>query len=452
MTATAHRRTAHSKPQASVWHSRSLRLALSAVVVLLLAVIYRSATDWLRPDVPPPPPAPTEWTSSEQITRYQQRLRTDPENANTLAALGLAWMQQVRETGDASGYLRAEQALTDAQRLQPDHIDALMGLGILALARHDFQAGLDWGEQALALNPYKAEAVGVLVDAYVELGRYEEAGAAAQRLVDLRPGVAAFSRIAYIRELRGDSAGAIQAMAMAADVPLPGTEAHLWSLTQLGHLHFRQGDWQRAEQTYQTALSYRADYPFAQAGMARVRAARGEFAPAIDQYAALTERLPLPEFLLPLGELYTRTGQPEEAESVWALLRTIQTLNASAGMNTDLEMALFEADFGDPTTALAMAQAAYAQRPSVHAADALAWAHYRNGNFAEANDYAQKALRLGTEDPLLLFHAGRIAYAAGHTDDALAHLQRALALNPEFSILYAPQAREIVSRITNSGQ
>ena len=100
-------------------------------------------------------------------------------------------------------YGQAEMAFNEALKRDSQNVDALVGQGILALARHDFEGALRWAEQARALNPDRAQILGVIVDAQVELGRYEEAMASAQAMDSLRPGLTSYSRISYLRELHG---------------------------------------------------------------------------------------------------------------------------------------------------------------------------------------------------------------------------------------------------------
>ena len=326
--------------------------------------------------------------------------------------------------------------------LEADELNALVGMGMLALSRHDFAAAIPWAERALAVAPHKAEAVGLLVDATVELGRYDEALAEGQAMVNLRPGIASYSRASYLRELHGDTDGAIEAMGLALEVAVPGTESWRWTAVQLGQLHFNRGEWAEADVYYQAALKSNAAYPFALAGRGRVVAAQGNFENAIGFYAQAVDRLPLPEFVIPLGDLYSLTGQKEKAVEQYGLVRVIQQLNQAAGMAVDMELALFEADYGDSQTALQLARQAYAARPNIHAADVLAWALHRNGQDAEAQPYSAESLRLGTQDALLYYHAGVIAQALGQTDAARQHLQSALEINPAFSILYADDARQ----------
>lgn len=389
-----------------------------------------------------------EPASESNIARLQNFLATNPENANGYAQLGLAYLQRVRETGDPAYYTLAEQTLNQALAYDPQQLDALMGQGVLALARHDFAGALTWAEQARVINPYRAEILGIMVDAYVELGQYETAVSTLQQMVDLRPDMASFSRVSYLRELHGDVPGAIEAMQRAVDTGVPGYEATLWAQVQLGNLYFYSGQFAQAEAIYQQALYYRPDYPYAQAGLARVQAAQGNYEAAIAIYKPLVARFPLPEFAIALGELYEAMGQPDLAQEQYALVQTIQQLNASAGMDVDMELALFEANHGsNPAETAKQAEVAYTRRPSVYAADVLAWALYQAGEYERAWQYSQEALRLGTQDAMLHYHAGLIARAVGEETAVSSHLQTALTINPAFSPLYAPQAQALLAEM-----
>lgn len=393
-------------------------------------------------------PAPVELGSPDAVAQLQARLRRNPQDVDAYAQLGLALLQRVRETADPTLYTQAEQALDAALERDPQHLDALTGKGVLALARHHFAEALKWGQRAQAQNPYRAATYGIIGDAQVELGQYEAATATIQKMVDTRPDLRSYSRVAYIRELYGETDGAIEAMQMAVRSGTPGTEGTLWTQYQLGNLFFNRGDLARAEQVYSAALALRPDYAYAQAGIARVRAAQGNHAEAIKRYHAIVARLPLPEFVIALGELYEVNGQAAQAQAQYDLVRAMQQLNASAGVNVDMELALFNADHGaDPAQALAQAQAAYQERPSIYAADALAWALYRHGDYVAAQRAIDEALHLGTRDALLHFHAGMIANARGDRALARQHLTQALAINPYFSVRYAPQARALLAEL-----
>lgn len=424
---------------------RVLRGPLIALGVAILSLVVAGAVRVLDPQPPRPaaPLAPVEFASQTAVDQLQSRLQQNPDDANAYAQLGLAFLQQVRVTNDLSLYARAGKAFDEALARDPQQIDALIGRGVLAAALHDFQGALAWAGKAWALNPFRAETLGVMVDGQVELGRYDEAVQTLQQMVDLRPDLNSYSRVSYVRELYGDVDGALAAMQAAVQTARPGSESWLWTLTHVGHLYFNRGDLAQAAAIYSQVLAARADYPYALAGMARVQAAQGNTAQAIATYTQIIDRLPLPEFVIALGELYEAGGQLEPARRQYELVEVIQQLNAAAGMNVDLELALFNASHGaDLAAAVKQARAAYAQRPTLYAADTLAWALYHHGDYEEAWRYSQEALRLGTQDALLHFHAGMIAQRRGDAAGARTHMQTALQINPHFSPLYAPMAHQ----------
>jgi tetratricopeptide (TPR) repeat protein len=429
---------------------RILILLLAAALILAATVggrVLSSLSTGFGAFTGPPPAnlAPAlvrlsaDLSTEETISQLRVALEAYPESPAIYAQLGLALLQRVRETADPSFYAQAETAFQEALRQDPQQLQALIGQGILALSRHDFQNALAWGRRVRAQDAYSDEALGVIVDAQVELGRYPEAIESAQAMVNLRPGLASYSRVSYLREIHGDPEGAIEAMQEAVEVGERGSEARAWTQVQLGHLYLNSGNWEQAAEEYRRVLQSLPDYPYALAGLARVETVMGRYEQAIEQYEAVVERLPLPEFVIVLGELYEVTGRQEAAEAQYELVRTIQQLNASAGMDVDLELALFDANHGTPVLALEKASAAYERRPTIYAADILAWALYKNGEYEEADRFVREALRLGTRDALMHFHAGQIAEALGDEARAREHYAAALTINPTFSVLEAPQ-------------
>jgi tetratricopeptide (TPR) repeat protein len=395
-----------------------------------------------------PAPAPIEASDERAIAALQERIRRNPEDTAAYSQLGLALLQRVRETADPTLYTQAAAALDAALKRDPQQFDALVGQGLLANARHQFADALRWGERARAVNPFSAWPYGIIGDAQTELGRYDAAVAAVQKMVDTRPDLKSYSRVSYMRELHGDVDGAIAAMRQALEAGGQGSESALWTQVQLGNLYFNRGDLASAEQMYTQALAVRSDYVYAQAGMARVQAARGQHAEAIAAFEKLVKRLPLPEFVIALGDLYAADGRTAEAGKQYALVGAMQQLNAAAGIDVDMELALFDANHGnDPAGTLARARKSYERRPSIYGADALAWALYRAGDYAEARRYSQEALRLGTRDAALHFRAGMIAKALGEKAEARQLLEQALAINPSFSLRDAPLARAALAEL-----
>lgn len=387
-----------------------------------------------------------------QIAELQETLRgNDPlTHGKASSLLGAAYLQKARETGDPGYYPKAEALLQQALAANEADVDAMVGLGVLALARHQFEDGLTWGEKALAADPSRARTYGVIADAQVELGRYEDAVKTVQEMVNLRPDLSSYSRVSYLRELMGDRDGALAAMQQAAVAGSGYPENIAWVQVQLGNLHFDGGDLAGAQTAYDSAVAAVPGYAAALAGQAKVAAAQGDFTHASALYQQAVQAAPLPDYLAAYGDVLTAAGRPDEAATQFAMAQAIQQIYAANGVDTDLELALFTADHGQPAAlpgAVASAASVVANRPSVTAYDVLAWTRYKSGDLDGAADASTQALRLGTKSALLHFHAGMIASARGETDAAIAHLGTALQVNPYFSVRYAPVARAELARL-----
>ena len=384
----------------------------------------------------------TSASTDAQIQTLQDRIRTNPSDWQAYSQLGLAYLQKARETGDPTYYQKTEEALDKALAFQTNDYASVSAKGALALARHEFLSALEWGQRAVQINPDRSFAYGVMADAQIELGRYPEAVKTLQTMVDLRPDMSSYSRISYMRELHGDTAGALEMMQLAVDSGVPNAENTAWVRTQLANLYFNNGDLERAEIEYQRTLQDRPNYVYAIAALGRLRAAQGEMDEAIKLLTQAVAIMPMPEFVITLGDLYQAAGEQEAAEVQYNLVAAIEKLYRANGVDMDMEIALFHADHDEQLNeTLMLARKAYANRPSIHGADALAWALYKNGNYDEAQKYSQEALQLETKDALKLFHAGMIALRLGDEAQARAFLEQTLSINPNFSVLYDNEAR-----------
>jgi tetratricopeptide (TPR) repeat protein len=400
-----------------------------ATFAVALPVAVLTTRDDHRPSEPaaralPSGPRPGDSTDA-RIGKLQATVRALPRRADGYTLLAGAYLQKVRETGDASFYQRAGTAIDRALQLAPGDPAALTQHGALALARHDFRAGLSDARRARAQAPQVNKPFGVLVDALVELGRYDEAGRALQQMVDRRPDLAAYARVSYFRELHGDLTGAIRAMrlAVSAGGDVPENEAYVRAL--LGGLELQRGRVGAAEHAYRAALQAVPGYVPGEAGLAKVDVARGDLAAAIRRLRGVVARLPLPEHVVALAEAERAAGRRGAARRDLGLAGAEQRLLARSGVNTDVEAALFEADHGSPSRAVALARRALETAPSVRSADALGWALTRAGRARAALPWAAKALRLGSRDPSFLLHAGLAARDAGKRELAARRLARA---------------------------
>ena len=423
-----------------------LAAAVLAVVLLLLGAVLGppgGAVD--RPGTTGQAAA----AAPGSVEALQAHLARVPGDHPAWAALGLRYVDLARTTADPSWYAKAQAAFDRSLEVLPDdNAGALTGLASLQAAQHDFAAAAATARESIAINAYDATTYGVLTDALTELGRYEEAADALQRMADLDPDFAALSRISYARELRGDVRGAEQAMQQALDIAGSAADAG-FALHHLGELAWHYGgDVDAASAFYERGLARDPSSLPLRASAARAAAAAGHTERALATYAEVTARVPVQQYLVEEGELLTSLGRDEEAQDRFELVRTAQTLLRSSGSVVDLETALFEADHGSPEQALAAAQAAYDRAPNVFAADALAWALHVNGQHEQALAKADEALALGVRPASFLFHRGMIAQALGRDAEAERDLREALEVNPHFSVLHAVTAREALAALS----
>ncbi len=243
------------------------------------------------------------------VLRLQADVAARPDNAQSLALLGLAYAQRARETGDAAYVSRADRALRRAVKLEPKDFEALTGLGSVALTRHRFRDALALARRAIAAAPGTAAPHGVLGDALLELGRYDAAFAAFDRMAALKPNTSSYARVSYARELRGDVAAAIDAMELALDAAAGRPEAYAWTSVELGKLHWSVGRAARAASFYRLALAARPGYAPALDALARFEAARGRLGRAVALQRRAVEAVPLPGYVAQLGDLLAATGR-----------------------------------------------------------------------------------------------------------------------------------------------
>lgn len=380
----------------------------------------------------------------DSIASLQERLQANPQDWRGFATLGLAYVTQARVSADPSYYPKAEGVLLESLRINDrDNVDAVLGLGALALARHDFEAALEHGRHAEALNPYSADVYGVIGDALLELGRYDEAIEAFQTMVDTRPGLASYARVSYARELLGDVEGAVDAMRIAFESAGTATDA-AWAAQQLGDLELGRGDVEAATGWFERGLDLAPDHVANLAGLARSAWANGDTRLAIERFEDVVARRPSVEDVAALGDLYAMRGHPDLAEAQYAVVEAARELARASGVNVDLEIALFDADHGDPEGALAAARAEWRRRKSIHVADAYAWSLYASGRLRDAARLSDRALSLGTRNATFLYHAAMIERALGHDAVALRLMNHALRLNPRFSVLHAATAERVL--------
>ncbi|MFI0818400.1 tetratricopeptide repeat protein [Streptomyces sp. NPDC021098] len=387
---------------------------------------------------------------ARRISALQKHLRAQPKDASGWSGLGAAYIEQARSTGDPTRYPQAEKNFARSLAVQPrDNDEALAGRASLAAARHDFTSALRDADKALKVNSYSQAAMAVRIDALVELGRYKDASAAAEHADSVRPGIPVFTRLAYVKELRGDPKGAREVLERArVSATSPSDIAYV--STSLGQLAFNRGRYDAARSALRTALRAVPGYLPALEYRGRTAAAEGHLGPAVRDLEAVVRRSPLPAQLAALGEAYEARGGGKDrtkAKQQYAVVDTWITLARANGVATDLDSALVAADHGDVKEALKAARAEWDRRQTVHTADALAWALHRNGKDREALDAAERAAGPGYRNAAFLYHRGMIEKSLGDESAARDHLSAALDLNPGFSPTGARDAKAALKQL-----
>jgi tetratricopeptide (TPR) repeat protein len=407
----------------------------SALVTALVAVGNGTGSKSVPPAVGTAVPAAGATSLDAEIARTQQHLRDVPRDFQAWATLGFDYVQQAKLTVDPTYYSKSDAALR--QSLLLDHTDnfvAMAGEAALASARHDFRSALAWARRGLRIDPRSAVLYGALTDAYTQLGRYDAAGRAAAHMEELSPGTPAESRLSYAAELR----------ASAADV----TFARYY----LGQLSLNTGHPVAAVREFSAGLAVSPTDTTLLEGRAKAEAALGQTTRALADFQLVVNRVPQPGYVLEYGELLQASGRSGAAAQQWELFRTEERLFRANGVTLDVDQILFEADHGNATRAVRTGARALSTRPFLDTYDAYAWALHRVGANEQALREADIALSTGVTNALFLFHRGEIERSLGNTGAAHRDLSRALQIDPTFSPLLAPQAREHLAMLDGATQ
>ena len=393
-------------------------------------------------------------TTDDLIRYYQARLTRRADDVRSYAGLGHAYILKARESGDPQYYDLAGQALTRCLERGPDRVTAARAatdLAVVQMARHEFREALATARKALAHDSAELNAYGIAGDAHIELGEYEQAESAYEKMKGLHGPSYPHSRLSMLRFLRGDLAGAIGEMRRAVEAAILGNQPKenvAWAQVKLGAMLFHTGNLEAAGQAHQDALVTYPGYHRALAGLGQVRAGQGRYEEAIELYRKAIAVIPMPDYAASAGDVYARIGRADEARKQYALVEYIGVLTALNKTLYNRELALFYLDHDMKLgEALDLAQRELQVRSDIYTHDVLAWALYKNGRAAEAVAPMKEALRLGTNDARLFFHAGMIHRAIGDADRARDDLARALVANPQFHPLQSEVARKTLEEL-----
>jgi tetratricopeptide (TPR) repeat protein len=393
---------------------------------------------------------------SERVAFWERRVSAAGTSPSYLDLIYLAdaYLDRSRASGDLDDLKRAETALGRAEKTTPDPRAVQVRQALVAFSLHEWQRSLEISGALLAKDPNNFAALGVSGDALLETGQVDAARARYATLAKLIPSPAVWSRLGRLAFLTGHPQEAIrlvrEAVSGADDEGSP--DAVAFYRFQLGELDRQTGNVDLAASNYAAAIAALPDYVPATVGLARTREAQGRREDAITLLKWAVARLPQPETVAMLGDLYALDGDPVAANREYALVDRIGAVARATGSVYDRQLTLFGADHDrNLEDAVARGRAELAVRPDVYGYDALAWALFKGGRLNEAATAADAALSLGTPDPRIAYHAGMIAAALGRTSDARALLQRAVDGSIMLPPLQVPVAREALAALVGGG-
>ncbi len=345
-----------------------------------------------------------------QIEAASSRIRVGDASASTYSSLAIGFTRRARETGDASYYERALDALARSREVDPEYAQATKIAAWVSLGRHEFQRAAALARAYAERHPEDPEGLGVLGDALMELGDYVEAANVYQRMVALRPGPASYVRVAYYREVTGDYAGALELLEMALAATHPrASEDRAWALVQIGDLHEKVGNPADAEARHRAALEAFPNYHYALTARARLALRSGRAREAASLAEQALAAAPHAERYLILADALRALGDEQEARAAEDRFEAMALANRERADNENGDLVAFYLERRpDPPRALALARREAKRRRDVGTLGRLAWALQRNGESGRARRVIERVLATGARDSEIVTRASEL--------------------------------------------
>ena len=381
-----------------------------------------------------------EWLAAKQnADNLINKIKVNPADTKSELALVNAYIMEARISGNIAYYDKAAMKTVDnILTKEPGNYEALMLKALIQLSQHHFADGLATANTAVNINPNSAFVYGLLVDANVEMGNYDSALDAADKMVTIRPDLRSYSRIAYLREIYGDYPGAVSAMKLAVESGVPAEESTEWCRTQLGRLYENMGEINKASFQYNLSLAARPGYTYALAGLGRIASYEKKYDSAVYYYQQAQNVVTDLGVKENLAIAYSNAGQPEKASALNK--EVIDEMNKNAqisisdptiGHYSDKELAYAYLQNNDYDKALEHALAEYNRRPkNIDVNETMAWVYYKRNEINKALTYLDAAFVTHSKNPMLLCTAGLIYSKTGNTEKGKMMLSLGLKHDP----------------------
>lgn len=387
-------------------------------------------------------------TITAERERLQAYINGTPADVPAAARLAELSLREARVTGNAGLVVTAELALRRALATRSSY-EGERVLAAVLLSQHRFAEASRIATRLNALEPKDAWLRGVLGDAALEQGDYQQAFDQFDAMTGLRPDAAGYARVAYARELQGDLRGALQAMAMALDATSPhDREAQAWHAVQLAALHHQLGHRSQARLEVERALHTFQNYPPALAERGAILAGIGDLDGAAASLTAALDIAPTAGWFAQLGDVEAARGRAAEAERAYARADAAWTTETPEPREHALFLAMHSRDL---PRALTLAQQATRGSRDILSAEAHAWAAYLSGDLDTARLRIEEALTTGSRLRRLRYHAAAIHARLGNRDEAREHLRLALASPPAADLVEASAVSALARELGLAG-
>lgn len=413
-----------------------------AIAVVAAAIAVGSAWPWVaahraQASAMSSAPVYADYRTRDAIIAfYEAQVRRDSGDQITRRMLGAEYLQRFRENGDLNDVTRALAVAKRSLQLQPHgNVAALGVVASCELTLHRFTGALATERSAVAAAAYDDNARAQTASILMELGRYAEAARILARPHDPDPNPTWMSIRARYDELTGNLTGARVQMAQATvlidRMLIIPAYTRSWYHVRSAQLAFEAGDYAAASAGFDEALRVFPDNSMALLFAAKLYRAQRDWSRALAFSRRSAELYPLPQALGYEADAEHALGDDAAARRTDALIGAEQRLFNVQGINDRL-LAMYYADHHEHLReATVAARSDLSKRgDEIYADDTMAWVLAASGDWLQARAYSERALRYGTQDPELQYHAAIIAAHTGHIAESRRRLAAALAAEP----------------------
>jgi tetratricopeptide (TPR) repeat protein len=395
-----------------------------------------------------PPYDPT--IAAKEVTWNEARVRRDPGGAIGWSQLSAAYLTLARQTDDNSMAAKAEMAARKSLSIRRrNNVNAALRLAKAILEQHRFREALSATDDAMRIDPHNSSAHELHTEILVELGRYDQAWKEYDKYDLAGTGLSGMALKAKLLQIDGKTADAASILAQAAykadqnwDV---SREADAWFHLAYGKTLSDEGKTDEAVAEFNTAIEINPHDFKSMGSIARIKAAQGDLkgakswalksiaiTPSVE-VASLLEDIADGEHNADDSAKYSTLVDEVSHPDMNKFLKDPSSVPSLKPHTHDRLYAVYCADhMKNLPDALSAAKKDMQSRQDIYAYDTMAWVLHQMGRDAEAKAYMAKALRRGTVDAKMFYHAGLIDAALGNVALARKELGEAVVVNPDF--------------------